>query len=490
MVFAVFKTVGRDFAAAGSIPASSDMENKYASLPQVGKLLEKEELVRWFPKISRPLVTERIQEVLAAVRGEIADGGPTPDESEILSRIEAACGATCRKRIGKIMNGTGVILHTNMGRSPIAPEVWDSVRDLNTSYCNVELDLETGKRGRRSGIVADLLRSLTGAENALVVNNNSAAVLLLLSALAKGKEVVVSRGEQVQIGGGFRVPEILELSGARLVEVGTTNITTVKDYLDAVNSKTAMVLFVHTSNFKIRGFTSRPSVGELAKRLPGNVVLAVDQGSGVTTERIPGETRVRRLLEEGAKIVTFSGDKILGGPQAGLVVGDRKLVALLGRNPLMRAFRPGKTVYSLLEESLVRKLNGPEPGYAESVYSKSTEELRRFGRRVLKGIPKELADLVPVTATTGGGSAPDEYFHSLAVEIRGPGKPEEIVRKLRERPLPIIAVVEDGAVRLNLSTLFRENPAEIRESLEDVLDLPKPSDSAEEDSGDASVREP
>jgi len=219
-------------------------------------------------------------------------------------------------------------------------------------------------------------------------------------------------------------------------------------------------------------------------------VLAVDQGSGVTTERIPGETRVRRYLEDGARIVSFSGDKILGGPQAGLVVGDRKLIALLGKNPLMRAFRPGKTVYSLLEESLVRKLNGPEPGYAESVYSKSMEELRRFGRRVLKGIPKDLADLVPVTATTGGGSAPDEYFHSLAVEIRGPGKPEEIVRKLRQRPLPIIAVVEEGAVRLNLSTLFRENPAVIRESLQDVLGLPEPSDPAEEDPGDASVREP
>ena len=484
MVSAVFKTVGRGFAAAGSIPASSDMETKYASLPQVGKLLEKEELLLWASRISRALVTEHTQELLALIRQEIAEGRSAPEEAELVARIEAACRRTDRRRLGKVLNGTGVILHTNMGRSPIAPEAWDAVRELNTSYSNVELDLETGKRGRRSGIIPDLLRALTGAEASLVVNNNAAAVLLMLAALAKGKEVIVSRGEQVQIGGGFRVPDILALSGAKLVEVGTTNITTARDYLEAVNERTAMVLFVHPSNFKIRGFTSRPGVGEIARRLPKGVILAVDQGSGVTTEKIPGETRVKTYLEEGAGIVTFSGDKILGGPQAGLAVGGKKILEALERHPLLRAFRPGKTVYSLLEETLVRKLNGPEPGYAESVYSKSQEELRRFGRRILKGIPKEAADLVQVTATTGGGSAPDEYFHSLAVELRSPKKPEELVRAFRERPRPIIAVVEDGTVRLNLSTLYRETPAELREALLDVLDLPRTVPEAETSQAD------
>lgn len=223
-----------------------------------------------------------------------------------------------------MLNGTGVILHTNMGRSPLFPEAWDAVRDLNTRYSNLELELQTGKRGVRSGLIPELLRILTGSEAALVVNNNAAAVLLTLSALAKDREVIVSRGQQIQIGGGFRIPEILALSGARLVEVGTTNITTPSDYLSALTERTAFVLVVHTSNFRIRGFASHPSVKVLADQLPPTVGLVVDQGSGVTTERIPGETCVRRYLEDGAHLVCFSADKVLGGPQAGIVLGRQQ----------------------------------------------------------------------------------------------------------------------------------------------------------------------
>ncbi len=197
---------------------------------------------------------------------------------------------------------------------------------MNTGYSTLEMDITTGRRGRRGGIVPDLLRVLTGCEDALVVNNNAAAVLLGLSALAAGREVIVSRGEQVQIGGGFRIPDILALSGARMVEVGTTNITTVEDYTRALGPDTALVLSVHPSNFRIRGFTETPGTAALARALPPGVVLAVDQGSGTTTEDIRGEEKVRAHLAQGAHLVFFSGDKVLGGPQAGIAAGQADLV--------------------------------------------------------------------------------------------------------------------------------------------------------------------
>jgi L-seryl-tRNA(Ser) seleniumtransferase len=447
------------------------MENLYASIPQVGKLLDREDVSCWFPEISRALTAEAVASVLAEARKDIAAGSAPPSEADIVGRIDSRCRKISRRRIRKMLNGTGIILHTNMGRCPLASDSWEAAKAVNTGYSNLEFELETGKRGRRSGLVPDLIKILTGAQSALVVNNNAAAVLLMLTALARGREVIVSRGEQIQIGGGFRIPEILALSGARLVEVGTTNITTLKDYRKALGPRTAMVLVVHPSNFKIKGFTSKPAVRELAGILPAGVVLAVDQGSGVTTEHIPGEISLKRHLSEGAHLVCFSGDKILGGPQAGILAGNEDSIRRAAGHPLLRAFRPGKTVYSLLEETLVRRINGPGPSYAEQVYGKPQEELRRFGRRVLKGIPKDLADIVSATATTGGGSAPDEYFQSLSIELRGGPKPEEAVAFLRGLPLPIIASVEDGKVRLNLSTLLFEDAAYIRGSLANLFGL-------------------
>ncbi len=447
------------------------MENPYASIPQVGKLLEREEISRWFPVIGRPLVAVHVSAVLGELRKSFARGEAPPDAAAVVRQIEDVCARTARRRIRKVINATGIVLHTNMGRCPIGREVWDAVRNLNTGYSNIELDLTTGKRGKRNGLIPDILQALTGAEAALVVNNNAAAVLLMLTSLAGGRDVIVSRGEQVQIGGGFRIPEILALSGARLVEVGTTNITTLKDYTDAVTDRTAMVLVVHTSNFKVRGFTSKPPVDELARNLPAGVILAVDQGSGVTLEKIPGETSVKKHLADGAHLVCFSGDKVLGGPQAGFIVGREDLLRRAAEHPLLRAFRPGKTVYSLLEETLIDKLNAAEPGYVEGIHGKTGEELRRFGRRILKGIPKETADLVQAAAATGGGSAPDEFFGSLAVEIRdtrGRG-PEEILDAFRKLEIPIIATVDDGRVRLNLSTMIYEDAAYIRAGIASVL---------------------
>ncbi len=235
------------------------MDNElYRAIPQVEKILEDPNVARWFPVLSRPLTARVVSEALDGVRAGIRDAGTRPDAGAVLAAVDAGCARTAGRRLRRVVNATGVILHTNLGRAPLPRTVWESAAAVNTGYSTLEMDIETGRRGRRGGIVPDLLRVLTGCEDALVVNNNAAAVLLGLSALAAGREVIVSRGEQVQIGGGFRIPEILALSGARMVEVGTTNITTAEDYARALGPDTAMVLKVHSSNFRIRGFAETP----------------------------------------------------------------------------------------------------------------------------------------------------------------------------------------------------------------------------------------
>jgi L-seryl-tRNA(Ser) seleniumtransferase len=277
--------------------------------------------------------------------------------------------------------------------------------------------------------------------------------------------VLVSRGEQVQIGGGFRIPEILALSGARLVEVGTTNITTVEDYVEAAGLSTAMVLLVHSSNFRMRGFTEKPAVESLARALPKDVILAVDQGSGALADGVRGEQAAGRLLEAGAHLVCFSGDKLLGGPQAGVIAGRADLVQTLSRHPLNRVFRPGKTVLSLLEECLVRRLNG-EAGAAAAL-SLSTEELQRRGRRVLRGVPPGRARLVPALMTSGGGSAPDEDYPSLAVELDGDAP--TLLAALRQWDTPIVGTIAEDKVLLNLATVLPEELPVLRSALQALL---------------------
>ncbi len=441
----------------------------FSSIPQVERILEEPRVAAWFPSLSRPLASRVVSETLEEIRSEIRGGGPPVDAAAVIDRVDAACRIRARRRIRRVTNATGIILHTNLGRSPISPEVWQAAADTNTGYANLELDLETGKRGRRSGIIADLLGLLTGCEAALVVNNNAAAVLLVLTALASGREVVVSRGEQVQIGGGFRIPEILALSGARLLEVGTTNITTLDDYLGAVTPGTAMVLVVHPSNFAIRGFTEKPDLAEISRRLPAGVLLVVDQGSGTTTEEVRGETKARAWLRKGAHLVCFSADKVLGGPQAGIVAGDRALVERLAKHPFMRAMRPGKTVLSLLEEHLVRKLDGTAAGPAERALALDLASLERMGRAIIEGLPPGAARLVPSEIATGGGASPDESHPSLSLELVRDDDPQALLAALRALPVPIIATIEGDRVRLALATMHGERAEELSASIRFAL---------------------
>ncbi len=446
---------------------------RFSRLPQVERLLVRPEVAAYFGRVSRPLCSRAASRAVAALRDRLASDPAYPsDEGTLLDGaldlLRAELESLDRRRIRPVLNGTGILLNTNLGRSPVPREDWDAVRETNTGYCNLEYDLAGGRRGRRGGLASELAAELCGAEAALVVNNNAAGVLLMLTALARGREVIVSRGEQVQIGGGFRVPDILALSGARLVEVGTTNVVTLEDYLRALGPETALVLRVHASNFALRGFTSSPGTRELADALPPGVILAADQGSGCVGEALAGELPARKYLERGCRLVAFSADKLLGGPQAGIVAGDRDLVETLGRHPLYRAFRPGKTVLSLLERRLVARLNG-EPSRAEAARDRSPAELVRFGRRILSRLPPGRARIVPSRAAWGGGSTPDESFPSRALSLTPARSPEALLAALREAPVPVSGCIREDAVLLDLSTLLGADPASIAASVADAL---------------------
>lgn len=441
-----------------------------SSLPQVETLLNDPEVVRYSSILSRPLVTDIVRSVLAQIRVDaVQEGKDVPATEEILGRIYSALHHSAKDRLHRVVNATGIIIHTNMGRSPISSEVWEEAKGVNCGYSNLELDLSDGRRGKRKGLIPSLLSSLTGAEDALIVNNNAAAVYLILSTFAAGKEVIVSRGEQVQIGGGFRVPEILRATGSLLVEVGTTNITKLFDYERAITDETSMILSVHRSNFAIRGFEETPSIRDLSSLKTGDVLLCVDQGSGVINEKLPGEISVRSHLSHGADLVCFSGDKILSGPQAGIIVGRRDLIAQLEKHPLMRVFRPGKTIYSLLELTLIRYLNG-EKGHLSLHLGQSLEQLIEKGKQVIGDLDQARFSLVQSSCRSGGGSAPDESFPSLAVAIKSRQSPHRILRILRDSTPPVIAMISDERVLLDLTTIKGEDIPHIHSVLKTITE--------------------
>ncbi len=441
-------------------------------LPQVEQLLQEPLLAPWIDRLSRPLVTNIIRQTLSAIRQQPSFRTTGIDREQLNTKLEQACSKLFNQRHRQVINATGTVVHTNLGRSPIDPAIWQAVTDVNTGYCNLETSLLNGRRGQRKGILGALLSTLTGAEDGLVVNNNAASVYLLLSELAKGKEVIVSRGEQIQIGGGFRIPDILALSGAKLVEVGTTNITTADDYINAITDNTAMVLMVHCSNFVIRGFTESADIRDIARRLPEHVTLAVDQGSGLSTEQFAAnETPMSYYIRAGADLVCFSGDKILGGPQSGLICGRKDLIQQLEKNPMMRAFRPGRIVYSLLEELLIQKLNRTTTGQgiAERILTEPDKVLERA--QVLATALNDKATLIQSSMVVGGGTLPDEFFPSWSLELHVNKPGEQVLADLRAMPLPIIGIVRQDRVQLNMAAVLADEVPVMISQLRDYLNL-------------------
>jgi L-seryl-tRNA(Ser) seleniumtransferase len=356
-----------------------------------------------------------------------------------------------------VINATGVIAHTNLGRAPLAEGALARVQDVARGYSNLEYDLAAGRRGSRQDHVAGILRRLTGAEAALVVNNNAAAVMLALAALAEGREVIVSRGELIEIGDGFRIPDVLARSGARLVEVGTTNRTRAADYESAIGPETAVLLRVHQSNFRLVGFTEQPSLHELAQVAQSHKLPLVDDlGSGALVD-VGDEPTARASLAAGADLVCFSGDKLLGGPQAGIVVGRADLVEQLRRHPLQRALRADKLTLAGLEGTLTLALEAPDEIPVLRMLREPAETVRARAERLAEMVGGEVEETV---ARAGGGALPLAELPSFACAVE-----EDLAGKLRAADPPVIAVVRDGRTLLDCRTVQDEELEEVAEAV-------------------------
>jgi L-seryl-tRNA(Ser) seleniumtransferase len=410
-------------------------------LPSVDELLRAEPVAR----LPRAAAVAAARDALQQAREEIAAG---LEPGDLVARVLSLAHDRRAPRLLRVINATGVVLHTNLGRAPLAEGALERVRDVGRSYSNLEHDLATGSRGSRHDHLAALLRRLTGAEDALVVNNNAAALLLALAALGAGREVVVSRGELIEVGDGFRIPDVLASSGARLVEVGTTNRTRAADYDAAVGQATALLFRVHQSNFRTVGFAERPQLRELTRvaRRHG-LPLLDDLGSG-SLVAFDDEPLVGESVAAGADLVSFSGDKLLGGPQAGIVVGRAELLARLRRHPLQRALRPDKLTLAALEGTLLLYLD-PERALTEvPALRKLREPLEDVHRRASRLALLADGEVVETSARAGGGALPLLELPSFACALPG-----ELAAALRACDPPVVALVRGGRTLLDCRTI-------------------------------------
>jgi L-seryl-tRNA(Ser) seleniumtransferase len=397
-----------------------------------------------------PLAVDAARTVLARARQQIKDG---LEPGDLAAELTRELGSLRTSSLRRVVNATGVIIHTNLGRAPLADEALVRVHEAARGYSNLELDLDDGQRGSRQDHVGALLRRLTGAEAGIVVNNNAAAMLLALAALAEGREVVVSRGELLEIGDGFRIPDVLARSGARLVEVGTTNRTCAGDYDRAVGADTALVLRVHQSNFRVIGFTELPRLAEIsAVAHRHELPLLDDLGSGVIGD-VPGEPSARESLAAGADLVCFSGDKLLGGPQAGIVVGRADLVERLRRHPLQRAVRVDKLTLAALEGTLQLHLDAPGRVPVLRMLREDANVVRARAERLAQLAGGEVEETV---ARVGGGALPLAEIASFACALD-----ESLAAPLRAGELPVIGIVRDGRLLLDCRTLSDEEVDEV-----------------------------
>jgi len=438
----------------GVSSAPVQQENPLRALPSVNDLLADPRLVELESERGHGLAVEAARAALAQARESILAGD---EPGDLAAGALALADTLAAPRLLRVLNATGVIVHTNLGRAPLAPSALERIREVASGYSNLEYDLAEGSRGSRQDHVAPLVCELTGAEAALVVNNNAAAVLLAVSALAEGRDVLVSRGELVEIGDGFRIPEVLARSGARLVEVGTTNRTRLEDYERAAGERTGLILRVHQSNFRIVGFAESPELGALAE-LAGKlgVPLVDDLGSGVLPD-IGDEPTVGGSLAAGAHLVTFSGDKLLGGPQAGIAAGRSELVERLRRHPLQRALRADKLTLAALEGTLALYRTDRAGTPVLRMLTEPVEAVRARAER--------LAELTggrvePTVARAGGGSLPLADLESFACALE-----DSLAEPLRRGELPVIGIVRDGVLLLDCRTLSDEEVDEAAQAV-------------------------
>ncbi|MFA6957106.1 MAG: L-seryl-tRNA(Sec) selenium transferase [Thermoanaerobaculia bacterium] len=437
-------------------------------IPSMDSLLGEPAIAALVAVWGREPVKDAIREQLAAIRSAgRADGFAL---EALTASVATTLHSSMRTTLRRVINATGIIIHTNLGRAPVSGDAWEGARELVTGYSNLELDLSTGGRGKRHLHVSDLASRLFGCEAALLVNNNAAAVLLVLSAIASGKEVIVSRGELVEIGGAFRVPDVIQQGGAKLREVGTTNRTRASDFEAAIGRRTGAILGVHQSNFQIVGFTEEPEVRELVKIAKAKKVpFVVDEGSGRVVDLarygFRKQPTVRELLETGADIVTCSTDKLIGASQGGLILGRRDLLERCAAHPLMRAIRPGKETFALVGEALAAFVAARHeeriPIYRQ--LAATTAALRTRAEAIAAATG---AHVVPSESALGGGTTPAETIASIAVSP--PGDASRMQRALVERPVPIISRATDDRLLLDLRTVQPEDDGEMVAALSEL----------------------
>jgi L-seryl-tRNA(Ser) seleniumtransferase len=455
-----------------------DVEERLRRLPSVDRLLQIPAGRECEAVFGHDLTVEAMRETLDAARRRILSGEPAPGDADILNQVQERLETLVTPTLRPVINATGVIIHTNLGRAPLSQAARQAMDLAARGYTNLEFELAEGERGSRYSHAVSLLQRLTGAEAALVVNNNAGAVLLALSALASGREVVISRGQLVEIGGGFRIPDVMRQSGARLCEVGTTNRTSLRDYEKAVTSETALLLRVHSSNFRIVGFAHQPSLAEMVELGHARGLRVMDDlGSGVLLDTaqygLAHEPTVQESLASGADVVTFSGDKLLGGPQAGYIVGKKELVEQMRTHPLTRALRVDKVAIAGIEATLrhyllaeaVREI--PVWRMVAAPAGELRKRVRRWARRLaLAGME---ASVVKGESTVGGGSLPGETLPTwlLALSVQSP---DGFARALRVGSPAIVPRIDKDRVLFDPRTVL---PDEDEALLEAVLKVAK-----------------
>lgn len=471
-------------------PSKRDISSEKAALlrqiPSVDELLAGPRLASLLRRVDRQLVLEVTRAALAEMRERITGTHPirmTPLRREdIESAIADEVERILSRSLVPVINATGVILHTNLGRAPLLPAAAEEILRAATRYSNLEYDLEAGARGKRDVHTSNLIERLTGAESAIVVNNCAAAVLLVLSALAKGGEAIVSRGELIEIGDGFRIPEVMTESGAVLREVGTTNRTRVEDYERAINEKTRVFMRVHPSNFQMSGFTDKPELAELvALSKKSNLPLIEDLGSGCLLDLSAHgihEPTVRQSVEAGVSLVVFSGDKLLGGPQAGIIAGKKDLVQKIRRHPLFRALRVDKLTICALGATLGAYLRGASDEIpALHMLGASQAEMTQRADNFLKELRPQLppsgvkVELVEGESLAGGGSTPTQSLRSPVFHIRSERhSAADLEKRLRRSPgAAVIARIEDDHLVVDLRTVFEDQEPELAAALSMAL---------------------
>lgn len=467
--------------------SGSELRALMARVPSVEKVMASAEFAALLNEFGRTQVLTALREALDQWRVSAQSGSASVsalDAAQLQASVEATLRRRNQSRLRSVFNLTGTVLHTNLGRALLPDEAVQAVVKALTQPANLEFDLGTGKRGDRDDLIDELICELTGAEAATVVNNNAAAVLLTLSALAARKDVIVSRGELVEIGGAFRIPDIMSRAGAKLREVGTTNRTHLKDYAEAIGPQTALLMKVHTSNYAIHGFTKEVGVGAIAPLAHSHgLPVAVDLGSGTLVDLsqwgLPHEATVRETVEAGADLVTFSGDKLLGGPQAGLIVGRRNLIARIKKHPLKRALRVGKLTLAALEpvlqlyrapEKLVERLT------TLRLLTRPADEIRLAAERVQPFLQRAIGERYavatePMFSQIGSGALPVDVLPSYGLVIRtadgkrGGRQLVALEKLLREMARPVIGRIADDALRLDLRCLEAADEAQLVEQL-------------------------